>query len=151
VQSLAAKRSDAANAKEARKVATDERKRKREEERILQIQKKKEHDEAKVEEAREKAYWVEVASWGWGNDLQARMKSSLPPPPGSYRGVYVGTVPAWCITNQRRRRLVLDLRRDGACFTGRRAADNVVFARNGASSLHGHGASMGEALAPHAG
>jgi hypothetical protein len=95
-------------------LAIEERKRKREEERIFQVQKKKERDEAKAEKAREKAYWAQVASSGWGNDLQARMKSSLPPPPGAYTSVYVGNVPSWYIANQRRRRMMLGMRR-GTC------------------------------------
>jgi hypothetical protein len=56
MQQLATKRSDAANSRDARKVAIEERKRKREEERNLQLQKKKERDEAKAEKARERAY-----------------------------------------------------------------------------------------------
>jgi hypothetical protein len=94
VESLAAKRSNANKAKEAEKVATEQRKRKREEERIVQFQRKKECKEAKADKAREKAYWADDASCSWRNELQARLKSNLPPPPDSYIGVYVGTVPA---------------------------------------------------------
>jgi hypothetical protein len=78
---------------------------------MLQLQKKKDRDEAKAEKARERAYWVEVAACGWRNELQACMKSSLPPPPGASTSVYIGSVPAWCIANQRRRKMVLDLKR----------------------------------------
>jgi hypothetical protein len=35
----------------------------------LQVQKKKECDEAKAHKAREIDYWVEVATRGWGNEL----------------------------------------------------------------------------------
>jgi hypothetical protein len=122
MEQMSAKCTNAAIAKDARKAASEEHKRKREEERILQIQRKKECEEDKAEKAREKAYWAEIAERGWGNDLQARMKSSLPPPPGSYRGVYVGSVPTWCITNQRQRRMLLDLRRVGASYGGGRVA-----------------------------
>jgi hypothetical protein len=130
MEHFAAKQSDAAKSRDARKLATEERKRKHEEERILQVQKKRERDEEKAEKARERAYWAQVASSGWENDLQAHMKSSLPPPPGAYIGVYVGNVPSWCIANQRRRRMMLDMRR-GICRPGR-ATDTT-----GLSSLHG--------------
>ena len=61
---------------------------------------------------------VQVASSGWGNDLQACMKSSLLAPPGAYTGVYVDNVPLWCIANQRRCRMMLDMRK-GTCGHGR--------------------------------
>jgi hypothetical protein len=54
MQHLATKHNDAAKSRDARKVATEEKKRKHEEERNLQLQKKKEHNEAKVEKARER-------------------------------------------------------------------------------------------------
>jgi hypothetical protein len=123
MEHLAAKRSDAAKSRDARKLATEEWKRKREEERDLLVQKKKERDDAKAEKAREKAYWAQVASSGWRNDLQAHMKSSLPAPPGAYTGVYVGNVPSWCIANQRRRRMMLDMRRGTSGH--RRARDSA--------------------------
>jgi hypothetical protein len=63
------------------------------------------------------------------------MKSSLPPPPGSYRGVYVGSVPAWCITNQRRRRMLLDMHKAGASSGG-----GGWQAVHESSFLHGPGA-----------
>jgi hypothetical protein len=47
------------------------------------------------------------------------MKSSLPPPPGAYTCVYVGCVLAWCISNQRRRRMMLDLKRGTTAGPGR--------------------------------
>jgi hypothetical protein len=100
VESLATKRNDTARGRDAKKVATKERKRKREEERLVQLQKRKERNEVKADKAREKAYWDDIARHGWGNELQALLKSTVPPPPCSYRGVYVGNVPAWCITNQ---------------------------------------------------
>jgi hypothetical protein len=125
VETLAARHSEAAKVRDAQKLASEERKRKREEDRIVQVQKKKDRDEGKAQKAREKAYWADVASRGWGNELQARMKSTAPPPPGSYRGVYVGTVPAWCIANQRRRHLMLDLRRQEASSAARRLAGST--------------------------
>jgi hypothetical protein len=135
MEHMSMKRTDAAKAKDACKIASEERKRKREDDKILQLQKKKEREEEKAERAREKAYWVEIADRGWGNELHARMKSSLPPPPGSYRGVYVGSVPAWYITNQRRRRMLLDMRRAGASSGGGRRQ-----AVHESSFLHGPGA-----------
>jgi hypothetical protein len=42
--------------------------------------KKKKREKEKADRAREKAYWAEIAVRGWRNDLQTRMKSSLPPP-----------------------------------------------------------------------
>jgi hypothetical protein len=83
MEHMSAKRTDAAKAKDARKIASEERKRKREENKILQLQKKKEREEEKAEKVRQKAYWVQIVDRGWGNELHARMKSSLPPPPGS--------------------------------------------------------------------
>jgi hypothetical protein len=56
MQHLATKRNEATKSRDAQKLATEERKRKREEERILQVQKKKEHDEAKAHKARETTY-----------------------------------------------------------------------------------------------
>jgi cation transport regulator ChaB len=69
VKNLAAKRNDASKAKEARKVAIEQHKRKCEEERRVQLQRKKEREEAKAGKAREKGYWADVASRGWGNKL----------------------------------------------------------------------------------
>jgi hypothetical protein len=43
MEHISTKRTDAARAKDARKIATNERKRKREDNRILQIQKRKEN------------------------------------------------------------------------------------------------------------
>jgi hypothetical protein len=53
---MSAKQTDIAKAKDAQKVASDERKRKRKEDRLLQIQRKKERKEEKADIAREKAY-----------------------------------------------------------------------------------------------
>jgi ribosomal protein L14E/L6E/L27E len=131
MQHLASKRNEAAKSRDARKLATEEKKRKCKEERIQQVKKKKERDEVKAHKARETAYWVEVATRGWGNELQSRMKSSLPPPPGSYTGVYVGSVPQWCIANQRRRRVMLDLKRAGASYEGGRAAATASLSEHG--------------------
>jgi hypothetical protein len=64
VETLAARRSEAAKVRDARKLASEERKRKREEDRIVQVQKKKDRDEGKAQKAREKAYWADVASRG---------------------------------------------------------------------------------------
>ena len=102
MQQLVAKYNDAAKSRDARKVASEEQKWKHEEERTLQLQKKKECDEARAEKARKRAYWAEVATRGWGNELQIGMKSSLPPPLEAYISMYVGSVPVWCIANQRR-------------------------------------------------
>ena len=93
VKSLVAKHSDASKAKEARKVATEQRKRTTWRGENYPTSKEKEHEEAKADKAREKAYWADVASRGWGNKLQGHLKSTLPPPLGSYRGVYMGTLP----------------------------------------------------------
>jgi hypothetical protein len=56
MEQMSTKHTNAAIAKDACKAATKEHKRKREEERILQIQRKKEHEEEKAEKARKKAY-----------------------------------------------------------------------------------------------
>jgi hypothetical protein len=133
VETLAAKRTKATVVRDARKVAAEECKRKREEDRVVQVQKKKDRDKAKALKARERAYWANAASHGCRNKLQARMKSTVPPPPSSYRCVYIGCVPAWCIANQHRCRLMLDQRRWGVSSgTG----------EHDVSSLHGHGASQ---------
>ena len=63
---MSAKHTNAAIAKDARKAANEERKRKRESERVLQIHRKKEGEEEKAEKARKKAYWAEIAEHGWG-------------------------------------------------------------------------------------
>jgi hypothetical protein len=143
MEKLAAKRNDAARSRDTRKLATKERKRKREEERVLQLQKKKERDEAKAEKARERAYWGEVVSRGWGNDLQACMKSSLPPPPGAYTSIYIGSVPAWCIANQRRQRRMLDLRR-GRCSGQESGAGTAGLHEGRRGFVHGPGLHAGD-------
>jgi hypothetical protein len=51
---LAAKHTNATKARDARILATEEKKRKREGERILQVEKKKEHDETNAKRARER-------------------------------------------------------------------------------------------------
>jgi hypothetical protein len=137
MQYLATKRNEAAKSRDAQKLATEDSKRKREEERILQVQKKKERDEAKAHKARETIYWVEVAAHGWGNELQARMKSSIPLPPSSYTDVYVGSVLQWCIANQRRRKVMLVLKRTGASCQQRRAACSARLSERGQTSMHG--------------
>jgi hypothetical protein len=65
------------------------------------------------------------------------MKSSIPPPLSAYRGVYVGSVPGWCITKQRRRRMLLDLRRGGASRGGGRPVDTRAMTYEEHSALHG--------------
>jgi hypothetical protein len=64
IELLATKRNNVAKSKDVRKLATEERKWKREEERILQVQKKKECDETKAHKAKETAYWDEVVAHG---------------------------------------------------------------------------------------
>jgi hypothetical protein len=136
MEQLVAKHGEAARSRDACKVAIEERKRKQEEERVLQLQKKRDRDEAKAEKAREKAYSAEVAAGGWGIELQVRMKSSLPPPPGAYTGVYVGCVPAWCIINQWRRKMMLDLKRGTTTGLGR-AVGAVGLLETCRPQLHG--------------
>ena len=116
MEQVAAKRDSIAKAKEQRKSEAADRKRKREE-KLQRASKKIELNEAKAAKAREKAYWKEVAAKGWGNELQKRMKSGVPPPPGSYQGLYLGSVPAWCISNQRRRKLTIQQKRAAVCAT----------------------------------
>jgi hypothetical protein len=137
MEHMSAQRTDAAKAKDVRKVAIEECKRKCEEDRLVQMQKKQEREQERSDRAREKAYWAEIAHRGWGNDLQARMKSSIPPPPSAYRGVYVGSVPGWCISNQRRRSMLLDLRRGGASRGRRRPIDTRAMTYEEHSALYG--------------
>jgi hypothetical protein len=108
---------------------------------FYRCRKKKKREEEKADRAREKAYGVDIAARGWGNDLQGRMKSSLPPPPGSYRGVYVGSVPAWCIRNQCRCKMLFDLRRGVASSGGGRPIDSATFSYSEPTLLHGPAAS----------
>ena len=130
MEQLAAKRDSVAKAKEQRKLEAEVRKRKREEEKLQRASKKKEVDATKAAKAREVAYWKEVAAKGWGNELQKFMKSGIPPPPGSYQGLYLGSVPTWCISNQRRRKLAMQQKRAAA-----------VWQRGG-----GHGVEVGKCL-----
>jgi hypothetical protein len=58
---MSAQRTDAAKAKDTRKVASEERKRKHEEDRLVQMQKKQECEQERSDRAREKAYWAEIA------------------------------------------------------------------------------------------
>jgi hypothetical protein len=50
---------------------------------------KKHREEEQAAKVGETAYWKDVAARGWGNQLQAVMKSGVAPPPGSYTGVYL--------------------------------------------------------------
>ena len=94
MEQLAFKRDEAAKAKEARKLNAQAKKRKNDEAKVERAAKKKQKDEERAAKAREATYWKEVATRGWGDDLQARLKFGLPPPPGSYVGVYCGNVPS---------------------------------------------------------
>lgn len=111
---MAFKGDEAAKAKEARKLNAQAKKRKNDEAKVERAAKKKQKDEERAAKAREATYWKEVAARGWGDDLQARLKSGLPPPPGSYVGVYCGNVPSWCVSNQRRRKFLLNQKRAAA-------------------------------------
>jgi hypothetical protein len=108
---------------------------------FYKCRKEKKCEEEKADRGGKKAYWADIAARGWGNDLQAHMKSSLPPPPGSYRGVYVGSVPVWCIRNQHQRKMLLDLHRGGASCGGARPVDSVAFSYGEPTSLYGPAAS----------
>lgn len=142
VETLAARRSEATKVRDARKLASEERKWKNVRRIELSRLKKKDCDEGKAQNAREKANWADVASRGWGNELQARMKSTALPPHGSYRGEYVGTIPTWCIANQRRCRLMFDLRRWGASSAARRPAGSACMREPDVSGLHAPRASQ---------
>lgn len=70
----------------------------------------------RVEERGEKKrlheYWKQVAKDGWRNKLHVIIKSGAPPPPGTYIGVYKGTVAPMCIFNQRLRVWKQKLKKD---------------------------------------
>jgi hypothetical protein len=103
---LPARRQDATRARETRKLEAEARKQRREVEKAECEKRKKHREEERAAKAGETAYWKDVAARGWGNQLQAVMKSGVAPPPGSYTGVYLGDLPAWCIQNQRRRKFL---------------------------------------------
>jgi hypothetical protein len=107
LQQVAAKKEATAQLKEAKKLEAIAKKRKQQEEKLERQIQKKQRDANKAEKKRSDTYWKEVASSGWGNQLQAVMKSNVPPPLGAYKGKYCGLVPVVCIHNQRQRRFIM--------------------------------------------
>jgi hypothetical protein len=105
---LAGKQEEVTKAKEARRLKVVDKKRRLAQEKLQKAVKKKLQDKEKARRARESVYWKEIMAQRWRDQLQATMKYGTPLAFGSYTGVYCGFVPAWCISNQRRRKLLME-------------------------------------------